>query len=154
MTSNDFSDINYLLIDNLQNSDELDDYKSKQIITFDYESHISLNKQNIPHIISDKFHSIEELQSIETLIYSLVKWYEVPSVKDSISDNGINLGELFFLEFRDELVSFLKKFIEISNLVKSKPDSHFFVSENIWSLIFPLTKNVTKVNIKNHFYAH
>jgi len=149
LTSNDFSDINYLLIDNLQNSDELDDYKSKQIITFDYESHISLNKQNIPHIISDKFHSIEELQSIETLIYSLVKWYEVPSVKDSISDNGINLGELFFLEFRDELVSFLKKFIEISNLVKSKPDSHFFVSENIWSLIFPLTKNVTKVNIKN-----
>ena len=149
LASNDFSKTDYLLVDNIQNFDELGDYESKQIVTFDYESHVSLNKEKIPHIISDKFHSVEELESVEKLIYSFVRWYEIPTIKNSIFDSGINLGELFFLEFRAELVSFFKKFIEISNLVKLNPDSHYYVSENIWSLISPITKNVTKLNIKN-----
>jgi len=148
LSSNDYSSTDYFLVDNIQKSVELENYDSKQIITFDYDSHISLNKQKIPHLISDKFHSVEELHNIENLIYSLVKWYEIPSIQNEIFQNNINLGELFFLEFRDELVSFLKKFIEISNLVKLNPDSHYYVSENISELILPLTKNVTKVDMK------
>ena len=149
MASNDYSGIDYLLVDNFQKLDEFENYDSKKIITFDYDSHVSLSKQEIPHIISDKFHSVEELRTIENLIFPLVKWYEIHSIQNEIFQNNINLGELFFLEFRDELVSFLKKFIEISNLVKSNPDSYYYVSENISELISPLTKNVIKVNTKH-----
>lgn len=149
LASNDFSKTDYLLVDNIQNFDELGDYESKQIVTFDYESHVFLTKQKISHTVSDKFHSFDELVDLENLIYSLVKWYEIPSIQKTILFNNINLGELFFLEFRDELVAFLKKFIEIFNLVKSNPDSYYYVSENIWELISPLTKNLTKVKIKN-----
>ena len=149
MTSNSFSNTNYLLVDNIQKLNELGDYASKQIITFDYDSHIFLEKQKIAHIISDKFHSVKELDDIENKIYSLVKWYEIPSIQNEIFSDNINLGELFFLEFRDELVSFLKKFIEISNIIKLNPHSHYYVSENMLELISPLTKNVTKMNIKN-----
>ena len=140
---------NFLLIDNIQKIGDLGDFKSKQIITFDYDSHLFLNEQRISHIISDIFHSVDELQKIENFVYSFVKWYDIPSVKNMIFENNINLGELFFLEFRDELVSFLKKFIEISNLIKSNPTSHFFVSENISELIISLTKNITKINTKD-----
>ncbi|MGY5151478.1 MAG: UDP-N-acetylglucosamine 2-epimerase [Candidatus Nitrosopumilus sp. bin_6a] len=143
MTSND-----YLLVDKIQDIDEIGDHSSKTIISFDYESHILLNEQKIPHTISDEFSSPEELHSIEKQVYSLVNWYEIPSVQNLIVEDGINLGELFFLEFRAELVSFLKKFSELSKLVKLHPDSNYFVSETIWELISRLTKNVTKINIK------
>lgn len=149
MAPNNFSSTNYLLVDNIQKLDELGDYDRKQIITFDYDTHVYLNQQKTPHLISDIFHSLDELSSIENLIYSLVEWYEIPSIKKIITVNNINLGELFISEFRDELISFLKKFIEISNLIKLNPNSHYYVSENIWELILPLTKNVTKLNIKN-----
>lgn len=149
MTSNDFSATDYLLVDNIQNFNEIDDYKSKQIITFDYESHVSLNKQEIHHIVSDKFHSVDELQDLEDQISPLVKWYSIESIKNIVTEDGINLGELFFLEFRHELVSFLKKFIEVFNLVKLYPNSNFHVSENIFEIISTMTKNVTKINVKN-----
>ena len=143
MTSND-----YLLVDKIQNIDEIGDYSSKKIISFDYESHVLLNEQKIPHTISDEFISTEELHSIEKQVYDFVNWYEIPSIQNLIVEDGINLGELFFLEFRAELVSFLKKFTELSKLVKSHPDSNYFVSETIWELISSLTKNVSKLNIK------
>lgn len=143
MTSND-----YLLVDKIQNIDEIGDYSSKKIISFDYESHVLLNEQKIPHTISDEFSSTEELHSIEKQVYDFVNWYEIPSIQNLIVEDGINLGELFFLEFRAELVSFLKKFIELSKLVKLHPDSNYFVSETIWELISSLTKNVSKLNIK------
>jgi len=149
MISKSLSSNNYLLVDNITRLEDLADYTSKQIITFDYDSHIFLIKQKIPHIISDKFHSVLELESIEELIHSFVKWYDIPSIKNLISDNGINLGELFYLEFRDILVSFLKKFIEIFNLVKLYPSAHFFASENISEIISKFTQNISNINIKN-----
>ncbi len=149
MTLNNSSKTGYLLVDNIQNSNELGDYESKQIITFDYESHVFLTKQKIPHIVSDKFHSNNELHDIENQIHSLVKWYCIESIKNIVTENGINLGELFFLEFRYELVSFLKKFLEIFNLVKLYPNSYYYASENIFEIISTMTKNVTKINLKN-----
>ena len=148
MISNNSSNANFLLVDNIEKLDELGDYESKTIITFDYNSHIFLQAQKISHITSDKFHSSEELEYSDNLIYTFVEWYEIPSIKKIIFDNNINLGELFFSEFRTELVTFLKKFIEVSNLIKLNPDSNYFVSENLWELTSPLCKNTRKVNIK------
>ena len=149
LTSKDFKS-NFLLVDNIQKLDDLSDYVSKQIITFDYSSHIFLNEQKISHITSDDFHSDVELQKIENLIYSFVKWYDLPSIKNMIFENDINLGELFFFEFRDELRLFLKKYIEISNIIKSNLDSHYFVSDDISEILSIFTKNFTKLIIKNH----
>ncbi len=149
MTSNELPINGYLLVDNIQRLEDLPDYTSKQIITFDYDSHIFLTKQKIPHIVSDKFHSDQELESIDNLIYSLVRWYDIPSIKNLIVHNNVNLGELFFLEFRDILVLFLKKFIEIFNLVKLYPNAHFFVSDIIAEIASTLTRNISNTNIKN-----
>ena len=151
MPHNIKTNLDFLLVDNVQKLSHLGDYQSKQIITFDYDSHVFLNKQKIPHIISDKFHTDEELHDIENLIHSFVKWYEIPSLKNILLVNDINLGELFYLEFRDELVSFLKKFVEISNFIRINPNCHYFVSENIWEIISTLSNDVTKINIKNQF---
>ena len=100
MISNNSSNANFLLVDNIEKLDELGDYESKTIITFDYNSHIFLQAQKISHITSDKFHSSEELEYSDNLIYTFVEWYEIPSIKKIIFDNNINLGELFFSEFR------------------------------------------------------
>ena len=123
------SNPSYVLINNIQTIESLGDYASKQIITFDYNSHIFLTKKNISHITSDQFYSIGELDDIENKIYSFMKWYEIPSINDKIISDEINLGELFFLEFRDILVLFLKIFVEISNLVKLNPNSTYHVSK-------------------------
>ena len=139
----------YLLVNNIQAIVDLGDYVSKQIITFDYDSHIFLTKQNISHIISDQFHSVKELSDIENKIYSLVDWYEIPSIQNEIISDDINLGELFFMEFRDELVSFLKIFIEILNIVKLNLNSNYYVSKNLMKFISPLTKNIYEINQNN-----
>jgi hypothetical protein len=140
------SNPSYVLVNNIQTIDSLGDYASKQIITFDYNSHIFLTKKNISHITSDQFYSIGKLGDIENKIYSFMKWYEISSIKDEIISDEINLGELFFLEFRDVLVSFLKIFIEISNLVKLNLNSTYYVSKNLAKFILPLTKNVIELN--------
>ena len=149
MTSNNTSNSDYLLVKNIQKIDDLGDYASKQIITFDYSSHVFLNEKKISHIISDTFSSIKELKNMDNLIYSLVNWYDTPSIKNTIFENNINLGELFFLEFRDHLVSFLKSFIEISNLIKLNPSSHYFVFEEIGEIVSTFTQNITKVETKH-----
>jgi hypothetical protein len=142
-------DTDFVLVNNIQSLDNLNDYTSKNIITFDYNSHIFLNLHKIPHDISDKFSSDAELLTLENLVYSLVRWYEIPSIKNTILENEINLGELFFLEFRHELVSFLKKFLEISNLLKLHPNSHFFITSDIEEIISTLSQNITKIHSHN-----
>jgi len=143
-TSHDF-----LLVDNIQKLDDLGDYKSKLIITFDYSSHVFLSEQKIPHTISDEYNSIKELKIIEKLIYSFGYWYDLPSLKNDIFENNINLGELFFSEFNNELVPLLKKFFEISKIIKLNPISHYFVSENIFEIISIFTSNITKIKMRN-----
>jgi hypothetical protein len=140
----------YLLVNNIQTIDNLGDYVSKQIITFDYNSHVFLTKKNISHITSDQFYSVGELGDIENKIYSFVKWYQLSSIQNEIISHDINLGELFFLEFRDELVSFLKIFIEIMNLVKLNPTSTYYVSKNLIKFILPLSKNVIELKQNSH----
>ena len=88
MTSNNTSNSDYLLVKNIQKIDDLGDYASKQIITFDYSSHVFLNEKKISHIISDTFSSIKELKNMDNLIYSLVNWYDTPSIKNTIFENN------------------------------------------------------------------
>ena len=149
MTFDTLLNSDYLLVKNIQKIDDLGDYTLKKIITFDYSSHIFLNEKKIPHVISDTYSSIEELKNMDNLVYSLVNWYDVSSIKNKIFESNINLGELFFLEFREHLVSFLKSFIEISNLIKLNPNSHYFVSEDLREIISLYTQNITKVKTKH-----
>lgn len=139
---------NFVLVDNVTKLNKIVDFTSKQIITFDYQSHIFLKKHNISHIVSDDFHSIEELQKLENFIYHFVCWYEIPAIKNIIFENDINLGELFYVEFRAKLTSFLKKYIEISNLIKLYPNAHYFVSKNMYDIVSTFTTKIEKISIE------
>ncbi len=149
LTKNDLKRNDFLLVFNISQIEELGNYASKQIITFDYASHFFLENKKIPHVISENFSTYDELKHIENKIYFFNSWYEISSIKSKLLYDDINLGELFFLEFRDQLVSFLKSFIELKNFFQKNSNSHYYVSEELWELVSNLKLPNIKKIIKN-----
>ena len=125
-----------LMIDsNLDFSDYQSFLSSSKVITLDYFSHNELSNRNIPHEISDDFLNIDELKNLENHIYELINWYSIDEISKIITDDGINLGELFYTEFRTELTQFLKNYLEIYNFFQEKTNCSFLVSDNISKII-------------------
>ena len=66
-----------VLLDSSCNLKELEhgiEDKSYLVITFDYESHQLLNKNNIKHEISDRYLNRVELETIQKKSYELGEW--------------------------------------------------------------------------------
>ncbi len=134
---------------------DISDYEqflgSFEIISLDYESHHKLLEKKIPHKISDEFISIDELKKLDDLIYEFVNWYSIDKISTILSDDGINLGELFYFEFRFELTQFLKKYLEISKIYLKYEQSFFLSSKISHEIISIFSENsaVIKSNKKN-----
>lgn len=113
-----------------------------KIITFDHPIHRLLLQNKINHEISDQYISRSDLDDI--LKYSMIyaRWYLLPEIKEIISFKDINLGELFYIEFKEFLVSFLKRFLEIKRIVNKFPDSKFIASPSLFPIISSLSTNV------------
>jgi hypothetical protein len=143
---------NILLVDS---SLDISDYEqfsgSSEIISLDYESHHKLSEKKIIHKISDEFISINELKKLDDLIYEFVNWYSVDKISTILLDDGINLGELFYFEFRFELTRFLKKYLEISKIHLKYEQSFFLSSKTSHEIISIFSENSTiiKSNKKN-----
>ena len=90
-------------------------FQHSLIISFDYKSHKQLQENNIQHIISDNFLQENDYESIQQESHRLSYWYERPEISQYLLYDGMNLGELFYIEFHYELVPILKKIIEIVN---------------------------------------
>ena len=68
---------NLVLIDSTVSYDEIKNFKDdSNFITFDYDSHLMLKKNNIEHIISDSFIEKNEFDIIQEKIYNFSNWYD------------------------------------------------------------------------------
>lgn len=128
--------------------------KKPRIISFDYESHEILEKNNITHEISDHFVSRDELVNVQNSCYNFAKWFEYDAIKKLIDYEGINLGLLIQVELNYFLVQFVKKFVEITKIFNQNRQAHFIASPALFDSI-KLHTSVTKLNsniISQDFY--
>jgi hypothetical protein len=136
-----------LLLDSSIQIDELKLLKKiPKIITFDFESHKLLFKNNILHEISDEYLTKQDLCDIQNKSYDFIKWYNDPIISNFIKYEQINLGELVIAEFHLYLVPFLKKFAELLTIYKKYPNAEFFTTFNLHPFISILTNSVKIIN--------
>lgn len=119
--------------------------KNPLIISFDYESHKLLIKYKIKHKISDDYLSEKDIQNIQKNSYYFSQWFENPIISNKLEFEGINLGELFYIEFHFFLVPFLKKFVELTHIFKLYSDAKFVGSSQLYEIISKFTDNAIKL---------
>ena len=129
--------------------------KSSLIITFDYESHQLLNKNNIKHEISDSYLNRVELEAIQKKSYELVDWFKEEKPNE-LEYKGVNVGSLMRVEFNYFLVPFLKNFVTIIKIYQQYSNAEFSASISLHEIVKTLTNNVKKLNensvTKEEFY--
>jgi len=123
-----------LLADSSFDIDSLKKDQYTTIITFDYESHKTLLDNGIPHEISDSYVTKSELHEIQEKSYELSTWSKQKEILSSIEYDGINLGNLIYIDFMDFIVGFLKKFYEISKIIQQKREYEFVASPGLYDL--------------------
>ncbi len=139
-----------LLADSTINIDEYSKFKNNfKIITFDYTTHLLLLQNKIEHEISDQYISKSDLDDILNHSMICARWYMLPEIKEIISFKGINLGELFYIELHEFLISFLKQFLEIKQIFNKFPDSKFTVSQSLSTIISSFSNNVEIIGTTN-----
>ena len=131
----DFSDISNIIHTNHQ-----------KIISFDYETHMILENNNIPHSLSENFLNELDLTNIDNDSIKFSKWYDQKFLDDMIFFENINLGELTSLLFQHSLVLFLKKFTEIKYIFNLNQNATFLVSESLNRTMELFTHNVSIIN--------
>ena len=139
-----------LLFDSSSTIDQIKKFVEQKIkiITFDYESHKMLSKNNIDHEISDNYISDTDLQIIQNDSYNLSKWFLEPSISKLIEYEGVNLGKLLHVEFTLFLIKFLKKFLEILQISKKYVNVKFVTSHELYDIANSITNNITKLEGK------
>ena len=129
--------------------------KNSLVITFDYESHQLLNKNNIKHEISDNYLNRLELETIQKKSYELVEWFKEENLNE-LEYKGINVGSLIRVEFNYFLVPFLKNFVTIIKIYQKYNSAEFRTSILLHEIVRTLTNNVKKLNknsvTKEEFY--
>lgn len=127
-----------ILFDSSSSLDELKKFIQKDksmIITFDYESHILLSQNNISHEISDLYINENDLQAIQKQSYHFAEWFKEQPISSLVDYEGINLGELFHVEFHYLLIPFLKKFVEVSKIIDKFNNTKFVAQNTLYRII-------------------
>ena len=137
-----------LLVDSSFDIRSLKNMKNEysKIISFDYQSHNLLIENNITHEISDNYITKMDLQTIQKKSYELSKWSMQKEINSFVEYEGINLGNLVYLDFMDLIVSFIKKFFEVIKIFHINENCQFFASSIIYDILSTLTSNVTKLD--------
>ena len=138
----DFSNQIFLIDSTIDVGQFLKPNNNFKIITFDHPIHRLLLQNKINHEVSDQYISRSDLDDI--LKHSMIcsSWYLIPEIKEIISFKDINLGELFYTELKEFLISFLKRFLEIKRIFNNFPDSKFIASHSLFPIISSLSNNV------------
>ena len=122
--------------------------KNRQIIiTFDYKSHEILSREKIPHEISDSFLGEKDIHYLHKESLRLAKWFET-KISDSVTYDGINLGELFYIDFYVFSLPIIKKFFEIIQIVKKYSNAKFFVSPAHYEMIKQFSQSIISLKGK------
>ncbi len=138
-------DSTFELINNL---DMIND-KQNKIITLDYEMHKKLYEKNIQHSISEDFIDNLKLKKIEMKSAQFSDWYKNKKIKEILSYNDIEIGQLFKLEFHNFLIPFIKKNYELHNIKKKFGEYQIICSSNLYHIAKNVFDNVKKVDDKN-----
>jgi hypothetical protein len=130
--------------------------KNPLVISFDYESHKLLIKYKIKHKISDDYLSEKDIQNIQKNSYSFSHWFENSTISNVLEFEGINLGELFYIELHFFLVPFLKKFVELTHIFKLYSDTKFVGSSQLYEIISTFTDNTIKLqnNVDKKYFLN
>ena len=110
-----------------------------KIITLDFESHFLLLRKNIEHETSDKYIDEEQIIKIQEESYRLSSWYLENKINPILEYDGINIGELFYLEFYYKLLSVFWDLTNLRNIVKKYPDAKFIIPSKLESSIHLFT---------------
>jgi len=121
---------NIILLDSTTNIERLNNIQQNNtlIITFDYQSHHLLCKNNIVHDISDNYINDIDFKKIYKDSFIFSQWFDKSQIYDQLIYEDINLGKLFYIEFHHYLIPILKKFVEIIKIFNLYKESRFYVS--------------------------
>ena len=131
----------------LKNIEKFSPKNDSVIITFDYKSHEILTRKKISHKTSDSFLDENDVYFLQQEAYRLTKWFET-EVSDSITYENINLGELFYIDFYFILLPVLKKFFEITRIIKKYPHAKFFTSSAHYEMVKQFSPSVISLGGK------
>lgn len=145
VSNNHIKDI--VLFDSSSNVEDLKKFlmiKTAIVISFDYEAHKTLDKNNISHEISDNYLTKNDLHHIQKKSYDLVKWYSEQRIAELTKYERISLGSLIEVEFNYFLVPFLKKFVEVSKIFAQHQEKNFTSSFSLYDMISSFASTVNR----------
>ena len=128
---------NLILVDQTLKLEDLRkiDLNDSQIITFDFISHKLLLANKISHQTSETYIDKNEYEPIQDQLYHFSNWHELKEIKHLIEFEGINIGELIYLEFFLFLVPITKKIIELKRILQLYNATKIFATLSIQQLI-------------------
>lgn len=138
-----------ILCDSILKIDELKQIiltHNPKIISFTLESHNFLNKNGIEHDLSESFLNNDDFNVIQDNSHKFSKWYSDIIISKFFEFNGINIGELFYLEFCDFLTPILKKIYEIMKIYEVYENALFFSSASSMKFIQLFSSNIKILN--------
>ena len=119
-----------ILIDSTISYNDIKNFeKDSDFITFDYESHVMLKKNNIEHKISDSFIKKHEFDIIQEKLYRFSNWYDDEKISKELKYKYVNLGSLFYIELWMFLIPIVKKFFEIIKISSNLDTKNIFASQ-------------------------
>ena len=131
--NNSKTNYDFLFVDSSISEKNLIDFistnKNCRIISFDFESTDILKKHNI------------KFEHSENKIYKISEWYKNSHINEFLIYKDVNIGKLFYEQVLDYLVKSCKNIFEIQAIHKEFPESKYFVSPNLHSIIIQFSKN-------------
>lgn len=111
------------------------------VISFDFNTHKILENNQIIHKRADTFLSKSDLEEIQNYSYHFSMWYDNEQISSEITFKGINIGELFYVQLNDLLISFLRKFLQIKKIFNAYTNSNFIASKTLFDIMYTFTKS-------------
>lgn len=147
------SELTVVLFDSTSSLKELRDLIIQKIpsviITFGYESHKILLENKIQHQTSDHYLTEHDLQTIQKHSYRISEWFNASQIDNLLNYDGVNLGQLYQVEFHYLLVPFLKKFVELTKIFEVYRSAKFVTSQTLYTIIQSFTNSVTRFKKDN-----
>jgi hypothetical protein len=91
------------------------------VVSFDFESHKSLNENNIKHKLVEEYFSEEDKLEIDNLSLKLgITWYKHKKIMEYQKYEEINLGSLLELEMPSYFFKILKRLMGIKKIIEKE----------------------------------
>jgi hypothetical protein len=136
-----------ILVDNLTSINEIENFTNQpnsKFITFDYTSHIKLTEKKIEHEISEIYSDYDVIK-LQKNCYNFLNWYDLDIIKKNFSFLGINIPKLYNNQLIHVLVSITKKFSELKSVINKFPNSNYFASGVLLSIVSLFEKPVSEI---------